>query len=280
MIDLFGKDDNQLDIHRFLERAEALAREIPSKPQPIRGLSASATASVLKRIRNLIQRLEDLVRALDPITHSDVYDPSHPTSAADLIAARLVSGPSFPLAEVKPFYGAGVYALYYRGDHPAYRCIRDAEIPIYVGKAEAADRVSVRSIEQGDKIYRRLMEHLKSIRATERHTQDLEQENLAAEGIHPLRETDFECRWMVLAGAYAAAVEQHLIQHHRPVWNKETKICLGFGKHGDSAETRSNTRSDWDTLHPGRTWATKEGNVPNPRTPQEITLRIIEHTCR
>jgi hypothetical protein len=36
------------------------------------------------------------------------------------------------------------------------------------------------------------------------------------------------------------------------IWNRQTKPVPGFGKHGDSAETRSNSRSPWDTIRPGR----------------------------
>lgn len=39
----------------------------------------------------------------------------------------------------------------------------------------------------------------------------------------------------------------------------------------------SNTRSQWDTLHPGRKWATKDGNKPNPLSPDQIKALIGEH---
>ncbi|HZK66213.1 MAG TPA: DNA cytosine methyltransferase [Chloroflexota bacterium] len=63
----------------------------------------------------------------------------------------------------------------------------------------------------------------------------------------------------------------------RQVWNNETKICYGFGKHGDDPLTRSNTRSPWDTLHPGRKWASTEGNKPYHLSPEEIAASITEH---
>lgn len=54
-------------------------------------------------------------------------------------------------------------------------------------------------------------------------------------------------------------------------------ICFGFGKHGDDPATRGNTRSPWDTLHPGRSWAAKAGNKPNPKTAKEIAVDVAGH---
>jgi hypothetical protein len=55
------------------------------------------------------------------------------------------------------------------------------------------------------------------------------------------------------------------------------KVCYGFGKHGDSAGTRKNERSPWDTLHPGRPWAKGDTNTPNKRTVAQIRADIAEH---
>jgi hypothetical protein len=117
-----------------------------------------------------------------------------------------------------------------------------------------------------------LLEHAKSINAAERYA-DANTEL----GVVPIRIGEFHCRFLVLASAYAGAVEAALIRHYQPVWNREMKVCIGFGKHGDSAETRTNTRSDWDTLHPGREWATRAGNVPNRRSPAQIQADIVKH---
>lgn len=90
------------------------------------------------------------------------------------------------------------------------------------------------------------------------------------EGIPPIRIESFQCRFLVLASAYAGAVEENLIRHYMPVWNDEAGVCYGIGKHGDAATTRKNTRSPWDTLHPGRAWALAPGNVANPRAWPQI----------
>lgn len=57
------------------------------------------------------------------------------------------------------------------------------------------------------------------------------------------------------------------------------KVCYGFGKHGDSAGTRKNERSPWDTIHPGRPWATSEQNKPNKRSAED-TLKDIAATSQ
>lgn len=281
MSDLFNQDARKLDPKQLLSRLEALEREIPENPQPLTELSTRSLKAFRERLQRVTQKLALLDRRIDPIEHHEVYDPSHPVSAADLIAERLLRRPRVRLSHLNRFYGAGVYALYYVGDHPAYALITRTEIPIYVGKAEAADSHAHSAAEQGEKLYDRLVkDHARSLRSVEQYTTELAPDNLDATGLHPLSLEDFECRFLVLASAYAGAVERNLIIHHQPIWNRESKVCIGFGKHGDDAERRANTRSDWDTIHPGRTWATKEGNVPNPRTPRDIQTRILDHCQR
>ena len=77
--------------------------------------------------------------------------------------------------------------------------------------------------------------------------------------------------------AWQGTAETYLIREFTPIWNDETRICYRIGKHGDAAKTCSNTRSPWDTLHPGRKWAGAVGNTPNPLSPDEIAERIAAH---
>lgn len=86
---------------------------------------------------------------------------------------------------------------------------------------------------------------------------------------------DFECRYLGVRSAWQGTAETYLLRTFRPVWNKEVRVCFGFGKHGDAAETRQNKRSPWDTVHPGRQWAA--GSRPNDRSAEEIIARIAEH---
>ena len=64
----------------------------------------------------------------------------------------------------------------------------------------------------------------------------------------------------------------------RPIWNSETNILYGLGKHGDDAETRANKRSPWDTLHPGREWAAR--TTQDARTRAQIKTDLATHFAR
>lgn len=270
--DLFT-DPQGFDPKRLLRHLDELDSQLPERIPHAPDISRAVLMRLLERMATVRTRLERLERQLDPVAHHDIYDPSHPESAADLIARKLMEQDAQQLVTLSPFWGSGVYALYYSGAHPAYELISGRSIPIYVGKAEARVARALTAKEQGRTLFDRLREHIKSIRAAEMYADA----NLDIPWLRPIRVAEFQCRYLVLATAYAGAVEAALIRHWQPVWNKEMKICIGFGKHGDAAETRANTRSDWDTLHPGRSWATRDGNLPNRRLPAAIQADIIRH---
>jgi hypothetical protein len=220
--------------------------------------------NVKREIVETIDLLDQLARRIDPVRQPGaVFNPSNPTTIGRMIALcmanrapRLVSN-----LDGDPFYGGGVYAIYYRGNHPAYAPIANRPIPIYVGKADPSEVQADSPEEQGTKLWHRLCkDHLKNLRLAEN-----------------LEEADFDCRYLVTLSGYQSAAEAFLIETFKPIWNNEVKICFGFGKHGDSASTRSNTRSPWDTLHPGRAWAWAEGNTPNERTEETIIADILRH---
>jgi hypothetical protein len=157
-----------------------------------------------------------------------------------------------------PFYGAGVYAIYYHGrTEKAYLPLSCAETPIYVGKANPKNPQAETVEEQGQALYSRLKEHSKSM----------------AKANLPL--ADFYYRAAPIQTGMQAAVEDFMIRLFRPIWNKEIKICFGIGKHGDSASTRGNRRSPWDTMHPGRKWAADTELDQMSR--KEIELKIADH---
>ena len=81
----------------------------------------------------------------------------------------------------------------------------------------------------------------------------------------------------MVRSAWQTTAEDYLIGRFQPVWNKQTGVCHGFGKHGDSPETRANKRSPWDTLHPGRQWATREGNQEAKQTSDTTERKILDH---
>jgi hypothetical protein len=86
---------------------------------------------------------------------------------------------------------------------------------------------------------------------------------------------DFYYRAAPIQTGMQAAVEDFMIRLFRPIWNKQIKICFGIGKHGDSAKTRANRRSPWDTMHPGRKWAADTKSDQMNR--EGIEARIADH---
>ena len=80
-----------------------------------------------------------------------------------------------------------------------------------------------------------------------------------------------------MSSGWQGAAEDYLIDTFRPVWNNETGICYGFGKHGDAPTTRANQRSPWDTLHPGRSWAWRDPAMANARTRENIVADLVDH---
>jgi len=193
-------------------------------------------------LRDLISRVEVLLRDLDPIRQPmATFDPSNPKIIGRFIALALVAQPRFKLKEVERFYGSGVYAIYYHGPFAPYAALSGSETPVYVGQASPAVSNAKTPMAQGDRLARRLDEHRRNI-------------GLATSTISL---HDFDCRALVVQSGWETAAEDYLIHLFRPIWNNETDILYGLGKHGDDAVTRANKRSPWDTLHPGRKWAAK-----------------------
>jgi hypothetical protein len=114
-------------------------------------------------------------------------------------------------------------------------------------------------IEQGPRLCGRLSDHRKNI-GTATTTLDL---------------ADFEFRSLVVQSGWETAAEDYMIHLFRPIWNSETGILYGLGKHGDDAGTRANKRSPWDTLHPGRKWAEK--SKEDAKSPQTIEAELARH---
>lgn len=49
-------------------------------------------------------------------------------------------------------------------------------------------------------------------------------------------------------------VEAALIRNYQPIWNC---IVDGFGNHDPGSGRYNQERSEWDTIHPGRMWASR-----------------------
>ena len=151
--------------------------------------------------------------------------------------------PVHPLPPISRFIGSGVYGLYYIGDFPDYQPLvarNNPEIcyPIYVGKAVPRGWRTGRigNMEQAD-LHGRLREHARSI--SEAHNLNLD---------------DFRCRFMILKGVESDLIvptEAALIRKYTPLWNQ---TVAGFGLHHVGKERFNQLRTQWDTLHPGRSW--------------------------
>lgn len=228
--------------------------------------SAELAAPRARRVRQTIgvayEKLRKVIEDLDPVKHPGfVFDPSNPSIAGRIAGITMIAQPRRPLASVDPFYGSGVYAIYYKGKAPTYRGISKKEHPIYVGKADPGDPASKTAFEQGEKLCGRLNEHRKNIVKAET----------------TLRIEDFEYRALVVQTGWQGAAEGYLIGLFKPIWNNEVGICYGFGKHGDAPETRANLRSPWDTLHPGRDWAHRDLHMKDAHTAEWIIEAIALH---
>ncbi len=163
-------------------------------------------------------------------------------------ATRFFSGtPVHALPPPEKFSGSGVYAIYCIATEGIYQKFGNEvnkyayQVPIYVGKAVPQGWRQSREIRMStisNTLFARLRQHARSIE----------------EGAG-LKLEDFACRFMILEGDVAsltAAVESALIALYSPLWNS---VIDGFGNHDPGKERKSGRISQWDTLHPGRKWA-------------------------
>jgi hypothetical protein len=242
--------------------------------QVLAAVEAETTPTIIRRVRaRLADHAASVERArgvTDPIlTPLSSFDPSDPKTVGRMVSIALLAQPMVPLQSVRPAYGAGVYAIYYTGDHPLYARISGTETPIYVGKADPANGDASTPREQGAKLTARLIEHAGTIATAERYAVEVGlPANLAA-----IRLADFTCRRLVCATNAQLVAERHLIRTFSPVWNSDTKACWGMSKHGDAAKTRRNKRSPWDVVHPGRAWALDD-ELEDNASATEVAVRI------
>lgn len=196
------------------------------------------------------------------------FDPLSYANLGLSIVNALERQPVESLVEVERFDGAGIYALYYTGDYPAYRSLSEVNrqspgcMPIYIGKAEAESSRKGLAIADpkaiGPKLFTRICNHKRSIS---------ESDNLEAK--------DFSVRLLVVTPTWVPLAEQIAIRTNQPLWNTEID---GLGNHDPGSGRRGSMRSKWDTLHPGRNWASKL--QPNKQTVEEIAETAyskIEH---
>jgi hypothetical protein len=167
-----------------------------------------------------------------------------------------------PLPPSEPFLGAGIYAIYYLGDFPAYAPLaaansKEVSAPIYVGKAvPAGARKGGFGLDSapGKDLYKRLRQHAESIKE-----------------VTNLRSEDFRCRFLAVDDIWIPLGENLLIETFHPLWNT---LVDGFGNHNPGKGRHAGRLPAWDVLHPGRSWA---GNCqPNDKSTEEILADVAE----
>jgi hypothetical protein len=249
---------------RPITQLETLLAELRTLAERIAAAEAGTDARATKRARlaldQVTKQLASVAANLDPVHRpASIFDPTDPNTAGRVVALTLVAQAKHPLSVIPEFYGAGVYAIYYKGDFQPYALLSGTDHPIYVGKADPDNQAAKDAVSQGTKLSGRLNEHAKSIR----------------KAMSTLNIDDFECRFLIVQTGFQKSAEDYLINFFKPIWNSETKICFGLGKHGDSSETRGNKRSPWDTMHPGREWA--DSSNENQKSPELILQQIAAH---
>ena len=132
------------------------------------------------------------------------YDPLDYENLARSVVQALLGGPEGPLPPSEAFEGAGVYAIYYRGDFGGYSRLVTAEapLPIYVGKAvPIGARKGGGRTTGGRELYQRLKQHSSSIEQAEN-----------------LRIDHFRCRYLVVVPVWITLAERFLacIIHESP----------------------------------------------------------------
>jgi len=184
------------------------------------------------------------------------YNPLGRFNLARSVEATLLQQPPLELPLTIKFSGAGLYAIYYSGPFRAYRPISspDYRIPIYVGKADpkgARKGLVDPSATAGLVLFNRLGDHSKSV--------------IAATNLDV---TDFRVRYLVVEDIFIGMGEQLLIQQFKPLWNV---YVSGFGLHDPGAGRHGSERSEWDEMHPGRSWHSK---MTQAKTPRRIEAKI------
>ncbi len=195
------------------------------------------------------------------------YNPLEKRRLAESIVRELLGHSARVLPPAERFPGAGIYVIYYRGSFPLYEPLARANAkswvhPIYVGKAvppggrkgsEFSDEPS-----QDPALFHRLEEHADSIRQTNNLNLD-----------------DFRCRHLVVDEVWIRLAESLMLDSFKPLWNV---VVDGFGNHDPGAGRHRGKRPNWDTLHPGRTWAARL--QPSALTTDELRARIAGYMAQ
>ena len=194
------------------------------------------------------------------------FNPLDKRNLASSVTEAMLARPVESLPP-RPFVGAGIYAIYYVGDFPLYAKIAMRnrqgafQQPIYVGKAVPAGARKGGfglGAEPGQALFNRLCDHAKSVD---------EATNLEKDA--------FFCRYLAVDDIWIPLAESLMIERFAPLWNL---ILDGFGNHDPGKGRYNQQRSLWDTLHPGREWATRlQPNSAGQLEVAELAKHFIEN---
>lgn len=201
------------------------------------------------------------------------YNPLAKDNLGVSVREALLKRPVAPMSEllvkhkskhVNKFFGAGIYAIYYVGDFPAYKPVSDQNqdekfsTPIYVGRAVPKGSRKggvIVGIEKTVALFDRLKIHAQSI-------QEVTNLDLA----------DFFFRWLEVDDIWIPLGETYMIERFQPVWNKKLD---GFGNKTPGVRRKDQYMSPWDTVHPGRSYVSKLKLPANPKTAEQL-IQLID----
>jgi hypothetical protein len=177
--------------------------------------------------------------------HAAIFNPLDKRNLGKSVVEALLKSKELALGSVKPFAGAGVYAIYYKGGFKAYAPLaalnkKSGSFPIYVGKAVpkgGRKGVAEDAALKSSALFSRLNEHRISI-----------------EAVASLKIADFTYRCLIVDDIWIPLGESLVIQKFQPLWNH---VVEGFGNHDPGGGRYQGMRPLWDELHPGRGWAAK-----------------------
>jgi hypothetical protein len=196
------------------------------------------------------------------VTYNPLDKENLAKSVANAFLARPMTG--FP---AERFQGAGVYALYYTGQHHPYDlyeplkvldAISPQSIPIYIGRSVSQGaRKGKKKFNDppGPVLYNRLRVHSASI----------------AQAIN-LDVEDFLCRYIIIDEIWVPLAESLLITMYAPVWNQAVE---GFGIKTPGKGREKQRRSEWDVLHAGRGFAANLATAK--KTEAELREQVKHH---
>lgn len=186
--------------------------------------------------------------------NTNPYNPLDKLNLAKSIETELLARQPIQLSSATEIKGAGIYVLYYTGDFKPYAPLsvqnRNGAFlaPIYIGKAipkggrKGGFAADLKAVATSKALSERLGQHAQSIR---------ECENLLVE--------DFFIRHLVVDDIWIPLGENMLIESFRPVWNRAID---GFGNKDPGKRRKTQFKSPWDVVHPGRVFSRKLAESP------------------